>query len=225
MEIWKPVKGYEGYYEVSSYGLVRSLARDVIKSNGVVQHRAGKTKSPVKDHDGYYFAKLSKDGHSKTVKIHVLVAEAFVPGWFDGAEVNHKDYDRTNNTADNLEWVTHKENINHTLAGGRHYSQGDLRGEKNPNYGNTVLHERYMNNHKLATEKQSRPGVQNGRAFRVAIVKEDGTLMEFPYCIACAEYLIENNKVRARSKAAVASYISRAAKTGIPYYGMRFEIL
>lgn len=62
--------------------------------------------------------------------MHLYVAKAWVDGWFEGAEINHKDYDRNNYHADNLEWVTHKDNVDYSVAAG-HYAEKD--GLKNSN--------------------------------------------------------------------------------------------
>lgn len=118
-EIWKPVVGYEGLYEVSNTGKVRSLDREIIQTrNGIsfVYHKKGKTLSPNKVGNGYLSVRLRCDccgGQRKDEKrlIHRLVAEAFIPNP-DGLEtVNHKDENKTNNTVENLEWMTLHENL------------------------------------------------------------------------------------------------------------------
>ncbi|GAA3261282.1 HNH homing endonuclease [Lactococcus lactis subsp. lactis] len=104
-EIWRPIKSYgidyEGIYEVSDLGRVRSLSR--LDSNG----------RPIKGvimkpnlNKPYPEVSLSKNAKSKTALIHRLVADAFVEGHFEGARVNHIDENKQNNRADNLEWVT-----------------------------------------------------------------------------------------------------------------------
>lgn len=81
-EIWLPIKGYEGY-EVSSFGNVRSLN----------YHRTGQTKvlSPGENGRGYLFVDLCKNGKVKHYFVHRLVAEAFIPNWFNDSQVNHID--------------------------------------------------------------------------------------------------------------------------------------
>ena len=103
-EIWKPIVGYEGLYEVSNLGNVRSL-----NYNGT-----GKIKilSCIIHNDGYYIVNLHKDGKQKTYKIHRLVAQAFIPNPDNKPEVNHINEDKTDNRACNLNWMTSKENIN-----------------------------------------------------------------------------------------------------------------
>lgn len=105
-EIWKPIKGYEGIYEVSSYGRVRSLDRYVCRGNGTqpVLIR-GNMKHPHL-HCGYLYVGLNKDGKKKSCFVHRLVAEAFIPNPHNYPFINHKDEVRQNNHYENLEWCT-----------------------------------------------------------------------------------------------------------------------
>ena len=112
-EIWKPVVGYEGFYEVSNIGRVRSLARIVECSDGRKRKIKDRTLKGSSYSGGYSGVTLHKDGCAKSVNIHRIVAEAFVPNPLEKEEVNHKDENPSNNHASNLEWVTHKENINY----------------------------------------------------------------------------------------------------------------
>ena len=99
-EEWKPIPGYEGMYEVSSYGRVRSY-----------KQQKERILSPGKDGSGYYFVNLCKDGKVKMCTIHRLVAEAFIPNPINFPVVNHKDETRTNNYFENLEWCTQAYNL------------------------------------------------------------------------------------------------------------------
>lgn len=103
-EIWKQIKGYEGLYEVSNFGNIMSLN---YKRTGQVN-----VLSPVEDKDGYLYVGLHKNGKQKICFIHRLVAEAFIPNWFDYPQVNHKDENKQNNHIDNLEWCDCKYNSN-----------------------------------------------------------------------------------------------------------------
>lgn len=108
-EVWKSVPGYEGIYEVSDQGRVKSLARET-------NNQYGKTDiimSPGWSPNGYYFVTLCKNGVHKNARIHRLVAEAFIPNPGGLPQVNHKDCDRSNNKAENLEWCTAEYNINY----------------------------------------------------------------------------------------------------------------
>lgn len=100
-EIWKPVAECNGEYYVSSWGRVKSYkgGREVILKHWIVK--------------GYLFIQLSKNNKQKSVSIHRLVAEAFIMNPLNKPTVNHKDGNKTNNCIDNLEWMTHKENIQH----------------------------------------------------------------------------------------------------------------
>lgn len=95
-EIWKPIKGFEGLYEISSMGNVKSLRR-------------GKTMKTTLNR-GYAYVGLHKDGFTRKCKVHRLVAETFIPNPENKKDVNHKDYNRSNNNVENLEWMTRKEN-------------------------------------------------------------------------------------------------------------------
>ena len=124
-EIWKPIKGYEGWYEVSSYGRVRSADRVNINTNGLVRNLKGRILKPVKDKDGYLLCRLYKNGQNKTVKIHRLVAEAFITNPNNLPVINHKDENKANNSVflkkdgsvdlkkSNLEWCDSKYNANY----------------------------------------------------------------------------------------------------------------
>ena len=101
-EYWKPVVGYEGLYEVSNWGGVKSL-------------KFGKEKilKPQKDKDGYLQVTLCKNNIKKVYKVHRLVAEAFLDNPNNYKEVNHKDENKTNNVVTNLEWCDRKYNQNY----------------------------------------------------------------------------------------------------------------
>lgn len=226
MEEWRDAPGYEGYYQVSSYGNVRSVDRYIVRSDGVKQFRKSKLMAKTPNTDGYLTVHLAKDGVQKRIGIHILVAKAFVDGYAEGLEVNHKDFDRTNNVPENLEWMTHSENAKLTYIHGRGYVQThDIHGENNPNYGNHILSEIYRNNKELAIEKLSRPGAQNGRARGVRMIDQDEKSMEFLFLGECAQYLIDNGISKAKNVNSVRPYISQAAKSGEQYYNHYFEFI
>lgn len=112
-EIWRPVVGYEGLYEVSSYGRVRSLDKYVKYSNGRINLHKGRILSLWKDTNGYLMCNLYLNKNMKKVSIHRLVAQAFLPNIDNLPEVNHKDEDKTNNSVDNLEWCDRSYNNNY----------------------------------------------------------------------------------------------------------------
>jgi len=122
-EIWKPVKGYEGIYEVSNTGIVRSLDR-VVMNRGRSYKVKGKTLKQYPNNKGYLRVDLRKKGTSKEGKIHRLVAIHHLGG-IDNEKgtVNHKDGIKTNNNAENLEWMTLKENMNHAYENNLKYTK------------------------------------------------------------------------------------------------------
>lgn len=106
-EIWLPVKGYEGLYEVSSFGRVRSIGK------GGSGNSKMRIMSPRVTTKGYLSVQLWNNGIGKNHKIHRIVAEAFIPNWFDDTQVNHRDENKHNNHIDNLEWCSSKYNSNY----------------------------------------------------------------------------------------------------------------
>lgn len=211
-EIWKDIDGYEGYYQISNYGRVKSLDRLVTRNDGVVQFKKGIIKQPKNSSDGYNLITLSKNGESKTIGIHILVAKHFIDNPDNLPEVNHIDFNRKNNIVTNLEWVTHQDNIKHSSDNGR-YKIRDFNGCNNPNYGNDKLKKFYANNPDKAIEILSRPGAQNGRAKYVELYDENHHLIRiFSYIGECAQYLIDNKIAKSNSVALLRDRITRAAK-------------
>lgn len=107
-EEWRPVKGYEGLYEVSSMGRVKSL----YTSQGRILKQSTAT-------NGYMLVNLSKNGTCNTKQVHRLVAIAFIRNSNNYSEVNHKDCNKKNNTVDNLKWCTRGYNVRHACRNGR----------------------------------------------------------------------------------------------------------
>ena len=105
MEHWKEIAGYEGLYEVSDQGRVKSLGNN--------KSRKEKILKPGKNNWGYLQVSLCKDGKSKKSTVHRLVAKAFISNPGNLETINHKDEDKTNNTVGNLEWMSMKDNINY----------------------------------------------------------------------------------------------------------------
>ncbi len=226
MELWRDVSGYEGYYEVSNYGRVRSKERRIERKDGVIQTHYAKEKIQTRTRDGYMTVKLSKDGVDRRFPVHVLVAKEFVDGYNDGLEVNHKNYNRSDNHSNNLEWVTHEENIQYTITGGRHVSQVmDFRGSNNPNYENHSLHLKYQKDQILSRQKQGRPGAKNGRARPVTMIDKNGKRIYFEYIGACAKFIITSGMSSATNIDSVSANISRAASSGSYYLHCRFYLI
>jgi len=117
-EIWKPVVGYEGYYEVSSIGRVRSVDRFVRHNFGGLSLKKG---CNVKNHQnklGYLQVSLSKQGKKKLLLVHRLVATAFIPNLLGLPQVHHKDDVKNHCDKDNLEWTTGRLNKDYAMASG-----------------------------------------------------------------------------------------------------------
>lgn len=129
----KPVKGYEGYYEVDSLGRVYGLDRVIfVDDNGRKYEKpifAKKLSQTIKS-NGYKSVTLTKDGVSKAFYVHRIVAEAFIPNPDKLPMVNHKDEDKTNNFVENLEWCTNEYNINYGT--GKERRTQKIRGRVSP---------------------------------------------------------------------------------------------
>jgi len=120
-EIWKSAKGYEGYLEVSNFGNVRSIDRQITVVDGKRIYKKpliGRVKAQHKNKQtGYMQVGIY---HGKHATVHRLVAEAFLPNPLALPQVNHKDFDRGNNCVTNLEWCTNGENTLHSMYNGQH---------------------------------------------------------------------------------------------------------
>lgn len=112
MEVWKDIQGFEGIYQVSSLGRVRSLDRVIHKLN-VEQRMRGRILSPTNNGTGYMKVNLSKDGKAKLCFVHRLVVEAFIPNSCKLSQINHIDENKSNNQVNNLEWCSSEYNINY----------------------------------------------------------------------------------------------------------------
>lgn len=121
-EVWRPIVGWEGLYEVSNCGRVRSLDRWVRCKLNSRQFREGKIRVPIIDKDGYEKVTMSGGGKFKIMPIHRLVAIAFIPNPENLPEINHKDLDKRNNRDENLEWYDNKRNIHHAISKGRRHA-------------------------------------------------------------------------------------------------------
>ena len=118
-EEWRDVKGYEGLFQISNLGRVKSLDRIVnrpIKGNYQIKGRILKQQLNNK---GYYSLELNVDGKRKKYLVHRLVAETFIPNPNNYPIINHKDENPKNNNADNLEWCDYSYNVNYGTANER----------------------------------------------------------------------------------------------------------
>lgn len=109
-EIWKPIEGTDGGYEVSNLGRVRSMK--------MYRGATGRIMPHTKQHHGYHAVMFHINGKAQCRKVHRLVAEAFIPNPNKLTDVNHKDGNKDNNQVSNLEWVTPDENKRRAKAMG-----------------------------------------------------------------------------------------------------------
>lgn len=130
MEIWKDIKDLEGFYQVSTWGRVRSVDRMVDDCYGSKRVAKGQIIKPYKSKKGYLKVTLYLNKKEwKKKRVHRLVAEAFIENPFNYPEVNHIDGNKENNSVTNLEWCTGEYNRNHAKM----MRQGILRNEDNRN--------------------------------------------------------------------------------------------
>lgn len=122
-EEWKDIVGFEGFYQVSNLGRIKSISRRNKKERIRVFYPAP---------NGYLRLVLSVNNKRKTISAHRSVAEAFIPNPNNWETVNHKDFNKNNNCSNNLEWLPISLNIRHSCINGRHFkkpiNQFDLKG-------------------------------------------------------------------------------------------------
>lgn len=123
---WKDIKGFEGVYQISNSGIVRSLDRYLPYKQGT-KFNKGSVRLQAKNNCGYLRVGLSKNKKQKHFIVHRLVAQAFIPNPNNLPQVNHIDGDKTNNHVNNLEWSSGQYNIDHSIATGLR----DLKGSNN----------------------------------------------------------------------------------------------
>ena len=177
MEIWKDIKGYEGMYQVSDLGRVRSLDRKCLNREGVMVRRKGAIKSLSKNRQGYLYVNLSsgtKNATNKRTRVHRLVAEAFIPNPENKPQVNHKDLDKSNNSVSNLEWVTRKENVEHAWENGACKSRSGC--------------------HLSKTHKQNLSKARREKAKAVLMIDDNGSVINVFDCVSDAEEKVFNGK-------------------------------
>lgn len=113
---WKSINSYEQSYEINDEGKIRSITRLTLTIKGTYKLVKGRILIPKLHNNGYLFITLSKNGQTKNYYIHRLVAEAFIPNPEFKPIVNHINGIKSDNTLENLEWVTISENVNHAYA-------------------------------------------------------------------------------------------------------------
>jgi len=137
MEIWKDIKEYEGLYQVSNLGRIKSMEKKSIGKSNSLRILTEKILKCNVDAKGYKFISLWKNGEKKRiVKIHKLVAETFIPNPLNLSQINHIDGIKSNNVVYNLEWCTASQNIKHAYDNGlkTQSKESKNKGINNPNY-------------------------------------------------------------------------------------------
>lgn len=119
MVIWRDIEGFEGIYQVSNTGLVRSLDRKIVYKNGHTVNVKGKELKHKITKGGYHRVSLSKNNKWKEYLVHRLVASAFIPNEDNLPQINHKDQNTHNNEVSNLEWCTMEYNLNYGDRGSK----------------------------------------------------------------------------------------------------------
>ena len=154
-EIWKDIKGYENLYQVSNYGNVRSLTHNRSNGKGFFLQK-GRILKPGIQNIGYKIVVLSKNGKTKSYRIHRLVAENFIPNPNNYKCINHKDENKLNNHINNLEWCTVAYNNTYGAKQERHskamkkkvgrkINQYDLEGNLINSFDCIIDAERFLN--------------------------------------------------------------------------------
>jgi len=114
-EIWKDVLGFEGFYQVSNLGRVRSVDRVVVHPRYGDMRRKSRVLKPSLSTCGYLSLVLCRDGVDSSKTVHSLVALAFIGDRPNGYQINHKDGNRFNNSLENLEYCTRLDNMRHAF--------------------------------------------------------------------------------------------------------------
>ena len=120
-EVWKDIEGYEGLYKISNLGNVKSIYFNHTKNEKLL--------SPKLNNTGYLIVHLYKNGVGKFFQVHRIVATSFLNNPNNFTIVNHMDEDKQNNRVDNLEWCTHKYNVQYSVKLNKHRSRNSRKGK------------------------------------------------------------------------------------------------
>lgn len=194
MEIWKKIENYEGYYEISNYGRVRSLDRLIFfKNNQGSRFYKGKILKQ-KYHNGYAYVNLNKNKNMEVIAVHILVAKHFLSNPKKLPCVNHKDGVKSNNHVTNLEWVTYAENNYQALI--NNLKTNNIQGL-------------------LTSKKEKRIAI---------VCYENNQIIQVSNCSReLANWLIKNNKTKTKNIETLSRIIRKYSKENKKYYNFKFE--
>ena len=152
-EQWKDITGYEGMYQVSNLGRIKTVGRVVIRKDGSQVHVKELIRAISSSSKGYSQVRLYKSNIGRTVELHRIVATEFIPNPENKTDVNHKDGNTKNASSENLEWVTDSENLKHAyrVLGMKPYWKGK-RGVLNPSSKKVVIGSTLYESVSLAAE-------------------------------------------------------------------------
>lgn len=170
-EEWRDVIGYEGEYRVSDFGRIKSVTRLVPNGGGHRLVRERIRPPYLNKVVGYFYVQLWSGNKTRLFRLHRIVAEAFIGHPPSGTVVNHKDGDKSNNRADNLEYVTQKENIRHAISTGLTRQQGELSVNAKLTDKDALEAYTMYANGALMTDVASRFGVSKSLIGRIVIGK------------------------------------------------------
>ena len=174
----------------------------------------------VRENADGYLVVSTKDYNRqwRSTGVHRLVGLAFIynDDPKNKVEINHKDFNRKNNDSDNLEWITHAENVRYSVC-----NKPELYGSNNPNYGNNKLSIFYSKNPDIALEKQSRPNLQNGRCRKIDVYKDGELIKSFDYILDCCIYIQEHFSNSSKLYS-IRSQIDKSVRYNKSYKGLSF---
>lgn len=216
-EIWKSIKGCEGYYEVSSLGRVRSIERTIVKNDGRVTTYKGRIIKPYKNNQGYLIVSLYVKGKCKKFLVHRLVVEAFIPNTENKPCVDHINTIRDDNRVENLRWATYKENSNNELTNKK---QSESRKEYMTEEVKKEISERSKGRNLSEETKKKISETRKGRykgkdsphSIILMTILPSGLILE-PMCMSDLSKLI-NMEI---------TTISRIIKSGKPYKPKKYK--
>lgn len=171
-EKWKDIKGFEGRYQISNAGRIRSLDAKVNTYYGKRTSK-GKVLSPYSNGHGYLMISLRQSGKRRVFYVHRLVAEYFIENPNKLPNVNHKDFNRGNNSVKNLEWITIKDNVRYSMERMRHPKRVFKPSNTGEKYIITKRGRYRLNIRKLHVDKTFKT-LEEAKTFKEKIMEERG---------------------------------------------------